>query len=184
MDDGDLTRDDLRQMKQTAKGLVLPVDFDVISPECIAAGLSGLKAAEWKSLVLIYSPFFLQNHLDRKKFQHWMKLVNPCHILLKLSITFDEVDNAHSYLVEFCKEYETIYGSAKIMPNIHAHCHIKECILDYGGVYSTWLFSFEWYNGILGNEYQSITIKFTVNSNLILVKDFTVKLSVDPVGLA
>ena len=80
-----------------------------------------------------------------------MKLVNVCHILLKSSIIFDEVDNAYSYLVKFCKEYETIYSSAKITPNIHAHCHIKECILEYGGIYSMWLLGFEWYNGILGN---------------------------------
>ena len=151
IDNGDLTREDLRLMKQNAEGLVLPVDFDVISPERIAAGLSGLKAAEWKSWVLIYSPFLLQERLTVKKFQHWMKLVNACRILLKPSITFDEVDNAHSYLVEFCQEYEIIYGSSKITPNIHAHCHIRECILDYGGVYSTWLFGFERYNGILGS---------------------------------
>lgn len=151
VDDGDLTREDLRRMKHIAEGLVLPIDFDMISPDRIAGGLSGLKAAEWKSWVLIYSPFLLQNHLDDKKFQHWMKLVSACRILLKPSITFDEVNSAHSYLVEFCKEYETIYGSNKVTPNIHAHCHIKECILNYGGVYSTWLFGFERYNGILGS---------------------------------
>ena len=49
IDDGDLTREDLRLMKWNAEGLVLPVDFNMISPERIAAGLSGLKAAEWKS---------------------------------------------------------------------------------------------------------------------------------------
>ena len=151
IDDGDLTREDLRLMKQSAEGLVLPIDFDVISSDRIAAGLSGLKAAEWKSWVLIYSPFLLQNHLTARKFKHWMKLVDACRILLKPSMTFNEVDNAHSYLVDFCKEYETIYGSTKITPNIHAHCHIRECILDYGGVYSTWLFGFERYNGILGS---------------------------------
>ena len=29
------------------------------------------------------------------------------------------------------------------------YTHLKECILDFGPVYGFWLFSFEWYNGIL-----------------------------------
>ena len=93
--------------------------------------------------------FLLQNHLHDKKFQHRIKLVNACRIFLKPSITFDEVNDAHSYLIEFGEEYENIYGSTKVTPNIHAHCHIKECILDHGGVYSTWIFGFKRDNGTL-----------------------------------
>ena len=59
IDDGDLTREDLHLIKWNAESLVLLVDFDMISPDCIAAGLLGLKAAGWKSWVLIYSPFLL-----------------------------------------------------------------------------------------------------------------------------
>ena len=33
---------------------------------------------------------------------------------------------------------------------MHLHTHITDCILDYGPVYSFWLYSFERYNGILG----------------------------------
>ena len=32
-----------------------------------------------------------------------------------------------------------------------SHGHLKECVLDYGPVYSFWLFSFERLNGILGS---------------------------------
>ena len=34
---------------------------------------------------------------------------------------------------------------------MHMHTHLADCILDYGPMYSFWLFSFERYNGILGN---------------------------------
>jgi len=34
---------------------------------------------------------------------------------------------------------------------MHLHCHLKECIEDYGPVYSFWCFAFERYNGVLGN---------------------------------
>lgn len=35
--------------------------------------------------------------------------------------------------------------------NLHLHGHLKECIEDYGPVYSFWLFAFERLNGILGS---------------------------------
>jgi hypothetical protein len=58
---------------------------------------------------------------------------------------------------------------------MHLHTHLLDCILDYGPVYSFWLFSFERYNGILG-EYctnqRSVEIqlirKFTSNQ---MIKD-------------
>ena len=34
---------------------------------------------------------------------------------------------------------------------MHLHQHLSKCILDFGPVYSFWLYSFERYNGILGN---------------------------------
>lgn len=34
---------------------------------------------------------------------------------------------------------------------MHLHMHILNCIKDYGPIYSFWLFSFERYNGLLGN---------------------------------
>ena len=33
---------------------------------------------------------------------------------------------------------------------MHLHTHLLDCSLDYGPIYSFWLFSFEHYNGILG----------------------------------
>lgn len=34
---------------------------------------------------------------------------------------------------------------------MHLHGHLADCIKDYGSVYGFWLFSFERYNGTLGN---------------------------------
>ena len=46
--------------------------------------------------------------------------------------------------------FEKRYGKERVTPNMHLHLHLKQCILDYGPVYSFWLFSFERFNGILG----------------------------------
>ena len=37
-------------------------------------------------------------------------------------------------------------------PNMHMHGHLKDATHDYGPIHSFWLFSFEPYNGILGNQ--------------------------------
>ena len=38
----------------------------------------------------------------------------------------------------------------EVTPNMHLHCHLSECINEYGPTYGFWLFSFERYNGMLG----------------------------------
>ncbi len=35
-------------------------------------------------------------------------------------------------------------------PNMHLHCHLKECVLDYGPLHGFWCYPFERYNGLLG----------------------------------
>ena len=52
--------------------------------------------------------------------------------------------------LKFCQSFEQLYGKHRVTPNIHLHTHLVESILDYGPVYLFWLFSFERYNGTLG----------------------------------
>ena len=60
---------------------------------------------------------------------------------------------AHDLLVKFCCDVERIYGKERTTPNMHMHTHLADCILAHCPIYSFWLFSFERYNGILGNYY-------------------------------
>ena len=39
----------------------------------------------------------------------------------------------------------------QVTPNMHLHSHLINCVLDYGPVHNFWLFSFERFNGILGD---------------------------------
>lgn len=70
----------------------------------------------------------------------------------KHSLSLDEVERADALLLKFCKDFQLLYGSGSITPNIHLHAHLKDCIIDYGPMSSFWLFSFERFNGILGDE--------------------------------
>ena len=58
---------------------------------------------------------------------------------------------ADQLLLKFCKTVERLYGAGCITPNMHLHCHLAECIQQYGPIASFWQFLFERYNGILGS---------------------------------
>ncbi len=58
-------------------------------------------------------------------------------------ITIDALEKGDDLLMQFCSMFEELYGKDKYTINIHLHGHIKECILDFGPIYSFWLFSFE-----------------------------------------
>ena len=74
-----------------------------------------------------------------------------CSCLCFPVITETKALLAHSYL-KFCQSFEQIYGKHRVTPNMHLHSHLVNCVLDYGPVYSFWLFRFERYNGILGDH--------------------------------
>ena len=44
-----------------------------------------------------------------------------------------------------------MYGQMQVTPNVHLHSHLINCVLDYGPVHNFWPFSFERFNGILGD---------------------------------
>ena len=53
---------------------------------------------------------------------------------------------------------------------MHLHCHIAECLRDYGPAHATWCFSFECYNGILGripNNNQSLDVERTMIKHFV-----------------
>ena len=44
-----------------------------------------------------------------------------------------------------------LFGKTIITPNMHMHCHLRQCLEDYGPLHTFWCFSFERYNGVLGS---------------------------------
>lgn len=81
----------------------------------------------------------------------WHSSVLACFYLSKNAISDVEIKQANLLLLKFCKTVEELYGKEAISSNMHLHAHLCKCLNDYGSVYNFWLFSFERYNGILGN---------------------------------
>ena len=62
---------------------------------------------------------------------------------------WDSVDQAHILLVEFCKQFESLYRPEHCTPNMHMSLHLKECLLDCSPFPTLWCFAFERFNGVL-----------------------------------
>lgn len=62
-----------------------------------------------------------------------------------------DIVKADLLFVKFGKKIEQLYGKKFVTPNMHLHCHLKECVIDCGPVHAFWCFSFERFNGILGS---------------------------------
>ena len=79
------------------------------------------------------------------------KFVLACHYLCEKIISKNDVFIGYQLLLQCCKMYELLYGKDRVTPNMHLRTHMKQYILDFGPVYCFCLFSFERYNGMLGN---------------------------------
>lgn len=169
---GILDDNSLNAIERRVGLLHVPSDVGRIARN-ISKCYTSLKADEWKHWTMIFSMFSLRGILPTKYLNMWSLFVNACFLICRRSITPDEVDQAHLLLRMFCKSFEAEFGKERCVPNMHLSLHLRECILNYGSVYSFWCFSFERYNGVLG-RYQtnnhSITIqvmrKFVLGSVL------------------
>ena len=115
-------------------------------PHKIAAGFSGFTAEQWMLWTILYSPFVLLNRLPQELYEHWVLFSQARSLLCSHSICIDDVDKADMLLVEFCKKQQVLYGVQSCTPNMHMHCHLKECIMDVGPLHCFWCFSL---NGML-----------------------------------
>ena len=95
--------------------------------------------------------FTLLTILPHRHYTCWQLFVKSCYLFCRRSVHISQVEEADHLMLEFCNMFETLYGKEHCTVNIHLHGHLKDCITDFGPVYSFWLFSFERLNGVLGS---------------------------------
>lgn len=127
----------------------VPKDIGRI-PHKIASGFSGFKSDQWRSWTIIYSLVVLKPLLPPPHYEMWRKYVEAIYLICRQSVTLLDLDKADASLVHFCKDFESLFGSQECTINMHLHCHLKECIIDYGPPYAFWVYAFERCNGYLG----------------------------------
>jgi len=76
--------------------------------------------------------------------------VKACKLITRPVISKRQTLMAEHLFLKFAGDYAALYGRGKVTPNMHFACHLSECVLAFGPVYSFWSFAFERYNGQLG----------------------------------
>ena len=152
---------------------IVPSDIGRI-PHKISSGFSSFTADQWKNWTLIYSLVALKDILPENHYNCWKLFVRACSLICSRAITLDAIDQCDDALIAFCRWFEQLYGAEMCTPNMHLHCHLKQCLLDYGPACSFWLFACERMNGYLGSvptNHHSIEVqlmrKFTCTQQVL-----------------
>ena len=145
-----ITSGDFEKIQLRVNNFVTPPDIGRI-PYKISSGFSAFTADQWKNWSTIYSLIALKNVLPEVHYQCWLLFVQACHLLCSRAISDTKLAHLDSLLVRFCQNFQQLYGVKACTPNLHLHCHLKDCISDFGPATAFWLFGCERLNGILGS---------------------------------
>lgn len=140
---------DLDGMQEKVNSFVTPDDVGRI-PSKIASSFSGFTAEQWRNWILIFSQYSLKEVLPYQHYKCWHLFVKACYAFCRRSIRLEDVEQGDKFIIEFCNKFQDLYGERHCNINLHLHTHLASCILEFGPVYSFWLFAFERMNGILG----------------------------------
>ena len=146
---GLLSDKDLKEIQARVDSVVVPSTIGRI-PKKIASAFGGFTAEQWMNWTLVYSLYALRGLIPKEHYECWESFVIACRLLSLPVLTDLSIKKADLLLVHFCRKVELLYGKNEITPNMHLHCHLVECVCDYGPIFGFWLFSFERYNGMLG----------------------------------
>jgi len=134
---------DLKKIQSIVDATPPPSDIGRI-PLKIASRFAGFSADQWKSWCLIYSTLSLRDILPR---QYWQSFVDCLSLWGQTIITREEIETGDLAIRDFLAKVKSVWGPEIATPNMHMHLHIKDCLLDYGPLYSFWCFPFERLNG-------------------------------------
>lgn len=146
---GILKNEHFTSIQSTVDSFCVPKNIGRI-PHKIDSGFSGFKSDQWRSWTIIYSLVVLKPILPPQHYEMWTKYVEAVYLICRRSVSLVDLDKADKLLVLFCMDFESLFGSQECTINMHLHCHLKECILDYGPPYAFWVYAFERCNGYLG----------------------------------
>ena len=144
-----LTKKDLKVLEERIHMLDVGTGIGRL-PHRIASNYGSYTASQWKNWTLLYSMYCLKGLLPEIHIKCWQTFVLACQYLSSPVLTKTDILKADMLFIKFGERFERLYGKKAVTPNMHLHCHLKECILDCGPVHAFWCFSFERFNGILG----------------------------------
>ena len=143
-------------------------------PGKVESGFSKFKAEQWKNWILLFSIICFKPVLSSSQYFMWLVFVEACSLLCSRVLSKNAINRADMLIHHYCCLFEAEFGKEYCYPNLHMHCHLKQCLLDYGPASSFWLFAFERMNGVLGS--------FHTNNKAVEVQLFRKFISKQQVG--
>ena len=145
-----LNKDNLVLIEKRLQKVQVPLHIGRL-PCNIDSG-STFTAEQWMIWTIYLSVYCLHGLLSTDEIECWRHFVLACRRLCQRSLSLDDVTVADALLMHFVKRIKCLYGDSSITPNMHMQCHLSDCVKDCGPLQSFWLFAFERYNGLLGNQ--------------------------------
>ena len=110
-----------------------------------------LTAEQWMLWVNYFSIYYMHGIISDEELECWRPFILASRLLSSSCVSKENIWLADALLLSFCSRFECIYGSQAVKSNVHTHGHLTECDKDYGPLSSIWCFSFERFNGLLGD---------------------------------
>ncbi|KAL7290770.1 hypothetical protein TKK_0015517 [Trichogramma kaykai] len=110
------------------------------------------KSREWENWLLYYSLPIISDFDEMEEYaQHWSLIVASVHLLLKDSISVQEIQQANMLIKLFVADTERLYGKDAMTYNIHQLLHVPQSVINWGPLWSHFGYPFENGNGQLLN---------------------------------
>ncbi len=148
---GILTKDKLSELNKRMQNIQIPPGSSRWVPRNIKSEYINYYSYQWKEWTITYSMIALTGLIEGRYLRVWQAFVLACRLITQPIVTLTEAENADKLFQKFGKGIEKEFGPEFVKPNMHMHCHLYECIDDFGSVYTFWLYPFERYNGNLGD---------------------------------
>ncbi|KAK3917283.1 Halomucin [Frankliniella fusca] len=111
---------------------------------------------EWKQWLLYYSlPCLKGTNFPAKFVNHWFLLVYGISCFLNENISAEDLEKGKLALRKFVLTAEDVYSYEIMKFNTHLLLHIPKSVECFGGLWAWSTFTFESYNGLLGDMYSS-----------------------------
>lgn len=122
-------------------------------------------------MLLYYFPVCLPGCVPDVYVKHVRLLSAALYILLKSTITRQEIDEAEKMLFRFVGQHQMLFGKEHMVMNIHLLKHLVESVRDLGPLWSHSAFPFERNNGVLLNKVNGTTdVLLQISSKYCLSK--------------
>ena len=123
LDNDLLTKSSLAVFEERLKLFQVPADIRRL-PSRIASSYGAFTANQWKNWITIYSPVLLKDILPSEHFHCWLLYVRSVCILSLYCIKENDLTTADLLLINFCQQFQRLYGDMSCTFNMHLHLHL------------------------------------------------------------